>query len=244
MSKVKIFLTNLGKYNEGELVGEWIDLPVDDDFEEAFRKIGISDEPDEDGNIYEEYFITDYEAPFDIDEYENIYELNEKAERLQGLDDEQVMVLEALTNELGYDFDEAFDVVDDGDYTIWYTDGHSDFDLGYAIIDELGIDNIENPEYYFDYEAFGRDLRLEGYYDNIIQDYRDQGDDEYADEYEAEIEGMSDQELGEDYVDSMGGVEYLGKDTIETYFDVDEYGRVLMINGTFVEIPDGFVEVY
>lgn len=29
--KLEAFITNLGKYNEGELVGEWVELPVDDD---------------------------------------------------------------------------------------------------------------------------------------------------------------------------------------------------------------------
>lgn len=26
----RVFITNLGKYNEGELVGKWLDLPCDD----------------------------------------------------------------------------------------------------------------------------------------------------------------------------------------------------------------------
>ena len=52
---ISIYLTNLGKYNEGELVGEWVELPVDDNFEQAFQDIGINDE-------YEEWFITDYET--------------------------------------------------------------------------------------------------------------------------------------------------------------------------------------
>ena len=28
---LKTFITNLGLYNEGYLVGKWIDLPIDDD---------------------------------------------------------------------------------------------------------------------------------------------------------------------------------------------------------------------
>ena len=31
MSDIKGFITNLGKYNEGELIGEWIDFPIDED---------------------------------------------------------------------------------------------------------------------------------------------------------------------------------------------------------------------
>lgn len=55
---LKIFLTNLGKYTEGELIGRWIELPYTyEEFEAVKEKIGISDEPDENGNYYEEYFI-------------------------------------------------------------------------------------------------------------------------------------------------------------------------------------------
>ncbi|NFO86654.1 antirestriction protein ArdA [Clostridium botulinum] len=31
MCTVNIFVTNLGKYNEGELVGKWLSLPFTDD---------------------------------------------------------------------------------------------------------------------------------------------------------------------------------------------------------------------
>ena len=75
---LKIYLTNLGKYNEGELLGEWVELPVDEEeLQEVFKRIGISSEPDAEGNYYEEYFITDYETDFDlqIGEYENINKL-------------------------------------------------------------------------------------------------------------------------------------------------------------------------
>lgn len=51
----KIFLTNLGKYNEGLLIGKWVELPCDN-LEEELEAIGVGKVP------YEEYFITDYEA--------------------------------------------------------------------------------------------------------------------------------------------------------------------------------------
>ena len=55
MATLRGFLTNLGKYNEGDLVGEWVDLPIDEDeLEDVFKRIGISDEPDENGVYYEE----------------------------------------------------------------------------------------------------------------------------------------------------------------------------------------------
>lgn len=53
---LKIYLTNLGKYNEGYLVGKWVELPAtDEELEEAKKEIGINQQ-------YEEWFITDYES--------------------------------------------------------------------------------------------------------------------------------------------------------------------------------------
>lgn len=39
---LRIYLTNLGKYNEGMLVGEWVDLPVsEEELEKVFKRIGV-----------------------------------------------------------------------------------------------------------------------------------------------------------------------------------------------------------
>jgi hypothetical protein len=79
---MKIALTNLGKYNEGELVYKWVELPATDEaLTEAFEEIGINER-------YEEHFISDYEAPLGIriGEYESISKLNDIAEKLEGLD--------------------------------------------------------------------------------------------------------------------------------------------------------------
>jgi hypothetical protein len=44
MGRLKIFLTNLGKYNEGCLMGEWVKLPVPEDKLEAVKhRIGINE---------------------------------------------------------------------------------------------------------------------------------------------------------------------------------------------------------
>ena len=55
MDDMQVYIANLGKYNEGELVGAWFTFPID--FEEVKEKIGLNDE-------YEEYAIHDYELPF------------------------------------------------------------------------------------------------------------------------------------------------------------------------------------
>ena len=48
------FITNLGKYNEGELVGEWVKFPTTPEkLQEVFERIGIGS-ADDFGNPYEE----------------------------------------------------------------------------------------------------------------------------------------------------------------------------------------------
>lgn len=95
---LKIYLTNLGKYNEGKLVGEWVELPAtDEELEKVKERIGIN-------KFYEEWFITDYETNFGfkVDEYANLDELNGMAETLDNLSDTEIEIMEALT-ENGYD---------------------------------------------------------------------------------------------------------------------------------------------
>lgn len=168
---MKIYLTNLGKYNEGELVGEWVELPVsEEELSEVFDRIGINEE-------YEEYFIADYECDFyEVEEYENLDTLNEIAERIEELDEVGSKVVKALMSELGYTLDEALDKVNNGDYRIYY-DCEDMADVAYQVVDECGyLNNVpDNVARYFDYESFGRDLDLEGTYisanDEIIEVY-------------------------------------------------------------------------
>ena len=56
------FITNLGKYNEGELVGEWVRFPTTaEEMKKVFDRIGIG-QKDDFGNPYEEWFISDYDC--------------------------------------------------------------------------------------------------------------------------------------------------------------------------------------
>ena len=84
---MQVYIANLGKYNEGELVGAWFTFPID--FEEVKEKIGLNDE-------YEEYAIHDYELPFTVDEYTSIGELNRLWEMVSELPEELQSELSAL----------------------------------------------------------------------------------------------------------------------------------------------------
>lgn len=161
---INIYLANLGKYNEGELVGKWVGLPCED-LEKELRSIGVSDEPDKNGIYYEEYFIADYETDIHglkIGEYENLDKLNELAEQVENLSEVEKIALCAFL-ENGRDFEEALDEIEKQNYYI-YWDCDSMEDVAYEIIESMDIlrDVPDNIARYFDYEAYGRDLSIEG----------------------------------------------------------------------------------
>lgn len=156
---LKIYLTNLGKYNEGYLIGEWVTLPVDDDeLEEVKERIGINE-------YYEEWFITDYESDIDgveVNEYSDIYELNEMAEILEGLDESDKEIIEAIMSE-GYTINEA---INKKDYVMVYYGCDDMEDVAMEYCEECGIlDGIpEHLRSYFDFAAYGQDMYFEGHF--------------------------------------------------------------------------------
>lgn len=106
MAYLNVALTNLGKYNEGELIFKWLELPAtDEEIEAAFKDIGVAD-----GTEYEEYFITDYETDIpelEVGEYTNILELNEKMEELSNLKDFEIEELQAISESQGGTLEEV-----------------------------------------------------------------------------------------------------------------------------------------
>ena len=157
----KIALTNLGKYNEGELVFEWISLPfTDDELQVALDKIGIN-------SNYEEYFISDYDLSinYEVSEYENLQELNELFWRIDELNDSQIDDLNIILD-MENNLNRALDILENNEYTV-IDDVNNNEGLGEGYIEEIygGIEELprETLEQYFDYEAFGRDLSFEGF---------------------------------------------------------------------------------
>lgn len=95
MAIIEAYVTNLGKYNEGELIGKWIELPIgEEEFEEVLKEIGV------DGENYEEYFFSDYNyndiENLYLSEHENIEDLNEIAENLENLRYYKIDVFNAI----------------------------------------------------------------------------------------------------------------------------------------------------
>lgn len=168
---LNIFLTNLGKYNEGELIGEWVSLPCPD-FDEVFERIGVSDEPDRYGRYYEEWFITDYETDCEgmtVDEYADLDELNEMAEALEGVDGDIVGAL--MANDSSLSVQEAVDAARD---VIRYSGCYDMEDVARRYYEETGmmdqIDKVISVDY-VDWEAVGRDMEINGTFLNVNDGY-------------------------------------------------------------------------
>ncbi len=163
------FITNLGKYNEGELVGEWVKFPTThEELQKVFERISIG-KTDDFGQPYEEWFITDYDCYvgglYDkLGEYENLDELNYLASKLDEMDRGEYNQFLAAMEVGGHSgsLQEIINLTENLDCYDIYPEIENYDDLGRYYIDEL--DAMQVPEHlrnYIDYEAYGRDVALE-----------------------------------------------------------------------------------
>lgn len=183
------YVTNLGKYNEGELIGKWLSFPTTQkEIDKVLQEIGI------DGVLYEEIFITDYESNISgltecLGEYESLYALNFLAQKIQDMD-LSMEELGALLDFGAYtgNVSEIVSLIDNADCFLIYAEVENDYDLGSYYIHELGmIQEIKNSvlSNYIDYESYGRDVRLEeggvytknGFYVCMLSDIDIQSED-------------------------------------------------------------------
>ena len=163
------FITNLGKYNEGALVGEWVKFPTTaEELKKVFERIGIGAK-DDFGQTYEEWFITDYDCYVDglydlLGEYANLDELNYLASKLDDMSQDEYERFQAAM-EIGDhtgSIQKLINLTENLDCYDVYPDIHDHDDLGRYYIEEL--DAMQVPEHlrnYIDYEAYGRDIALE-----------------------------------------------------------------------------------
>lgn len=169
----RAYITNLGRYNEGYLVGEWVDFPikhenmdVKETINEILCRIGV------DGMCYEEYFITDYESDIDsligcFGEYEDLLLLHFLACKIQEMDYgiEQFESMIAYGEMIG-SIGELINLTDNADCFYFMPDVENDYDLGYECVQNSGIFTQELKSLgrladYIDYESYGCDIRLD-----------------------------------------------------------------------------------
>lgn len=149
-----IYLTNLKAYNEGFLLGVYLHFPFsDDDLEKAYKQILVGNEFfDKYDCSYEEYFISDYDMPFLVNEYDFPQKLAERFNELENYLNYPREVVEVIAENLGC-IPTIFELDDNETMS-------NDEKLGYALVDEALILVPTHLRNYLDYEALGRDYRL------------------------------------------------------------------------------------
>ena len=163
MALIEAYVTNLGKYNEGELASELLKFPTTkEEVQAALKRIGV------DNIQYEEIFIPAYDGDLpglyaSLGEYESIDELNYLACLLSELDQSDVEKFEAVIDcgEHTSSVADLINLAQNLDCFEFYPGVKDDETLGRIYVEEMGA--IDIPEHlldYFDYEAYGRDVRL------------------------------------------------------------------------------------
>lgn len=151
---IRIWYGNLAKYNEGKLVGIWLSLPMcEEELQKATEAVLGEDE---------EYQLNDFECDIEglVSEYSDVYQLNEIAEKLEDLDDDDLSRVSYLMTNNGMEFSEAIDNYED---VIVYEGTLKD--VAEQLVDDGCFGEIPDLiANYIDYEAIGRDLRHDGYH--------------------------------------------------------------------------------
>lgn len=222
------FVTNLGKYNEGELVGEWVKFPTTaEEIKAVFDRIGIG-QKDDFGCPYEEWFITDYDCYVDglydkLGEYANLDELNYLASKLDNMDKyeyNQFCAAMEVGDHTG-SLQDIINLTENLDCYDVYPNIENHEDLGRYYIEEL--DMMQVPEHlkdYIDYEAYGRDIAIEeggnftefGYVrdtgDRFYEEY-DGNPENIPEEYRVKAYELDEEKLSEaDRVDMATDIAY------------------------------------
>ena len=226
------FITNLGKYNEGELVGEWVKFPTTaEEMKEVFKRIGIG-QKDDFGQPYEEWFITDYDCYVDglyskLGEYENLDELNYLASKLDEMSESEYAQFQAgmeMGDHCG-SLQEIINLTENLDCYEIYPNIEDYDDLGRYYIEEL--DAMQVPEHlqnYIDYEAYGRDVAMDENGSFTDQGYvRDTGD-RFCEYYDGERGSIPDEYRVMTFQDDLPEEEK-SEWAMDIAFDMDEFFR-------------------
>ena len=138
-SLFEAYITNLGKYNEGRLVGETLKFPATtEEVQALLKRIGVG-------------------------EYESIDELNHLAHVLSDLDQSDIEKFEAVIDSGEYtgSVHDLINLAQNLDCYDFYPGIDSEEALGRAYIEEMEmLDVPDNVLPYFDFEAYGRDVRI------------------------------------------------------------------------------------
>ena len=235
----RIYVGTYAKYNNGSLDGAWVDLSEFGDYSDFVEHCERLHEDEDDP----EFMVQDFEGFPNAWYRESGLPTEEEFDRIRDfylMDDSRKDAYEAYVEHTGNsdvdDFEEAYA----GDF-----DSPSDFAAN--LVDEIGWEGMgDSLETYFDYDAFGRDLMMDfsvGEEGEVDADGEPQSEGHYYDRDGYDMgEYESDEQVGRDYVENIGGVSQLGDQAVN-YFDYDAFGRDLLVNDYFEEGGHYFREV-
>ena len=154
---LSVYIANLAEYNNSNLIGGWVSLPIEEnDWKDFLKTIGNP----------EEIAIHDYEdnsgiEGVEIGEYMSLKELNELGERLESINPDETYIVNALYEAIE-DLEQALSCYEAGGYTYY----------GDMTMEEIAREYIEDCyditaglENYIDYKAIARDMRYDSYYE-------------------------------------------------------------------------------
>ena len=146
---MEMYITDLKAYNEGALVGFWLDADNDASVMASAIEEWLEERTEETGELREEWFVTDYEDMAQFGEYPNLDEIAAYVEACDEYDQEVVdaalsldIPLESIANAYMGEYDSEIDWAHEN---FWELQGISESDAG-------------NISMYIDYESYARDV--------------------------------------------------------------------------------------
>ena len=169
---MKVYITDLEAYNKGHLVGGWYQLPMNEDLlaESIENVLNEGKKICEDEHNHEEYFITDYECEYmEIDEYSNLTKLNEIAEAMEDMSEDEIKIIKFLLD--NYLVPDIFEAMAQRDDVRVYEDQTME-DIAYDYINECyNLNDIPSIiTDHIDYHLIAQDMEIEGNYYKVGSD--------------------------------------------------------------------------
>jgi antirestriction protein len=194
-------------------------------------EIQFIDGDDDDGKLFEALKIDQSNIPIWFEQVEDLSP------------DEKATLYHLATNN-GESVDRALEILAEGDQ---HAEQGTMVDYAHEYIDSIGgVKELgDQAQSYFDYESFGRDIRLNGedtmHLQDDLESAKESEDEEEVERLQEQIdriESMSETELGEEIADDLGW-EGVGEKNLEQYFDYDKFARDLEMGGDRYEFDFG-----
>lgn len=151
------YVTNLGKYNEGELLSEPLKFPAaTEEVQAVLKRIGVE------GLRYEEYFMAEYVSDIpglaqSLGEYADIDELNHLAHLLSELNESELDIFSAAVSagEHTASVGDLINLVHNIGCYDFYRGITDDETLGHIYVEDMEMLDVPEPILpYFDFEAY------------------------------------------------------------------------------------------